>query len=234
MLRTAFIHGFLGQPSDWDNVLQHFDGDSDAITIPDAQSWDQTVQLVLEQLPSEVDLVGYSMGGRIAIGCAVMAPNRIRRLVVVSANPGVDESERSSRLSHDVNVAKTLRESTSESDRRSFLDSWYRQPVFAGLADAQIEELIQRRAGIDIGGMAHLIETLSVAVQPDYRDALPAISAETKFIAGDRDQKYATIAKAAARLSTRISCEIIQDCGHVIPFEAPKTLSTTINHFLNR
>lgn len=234
MLRTTFIHGFLGQPSDWDNVLQHFEGDSDAITIPGAQSWDQTIQLVLDQLPSEVDLVGYSMGGRIAIGCAVMAPNRIRRLVVVSANPGVDESERSSRLLHDVNIAKQLRESTSKPERRSFLDSWYRQPVFAGLVDSQIEELIQRRAGFDIGAMAHLIETLSVALQPDYRDVLPAITAEALFIAGDRDQKYVTIAKEAARLSTRISYEIIQDCGHVIPLEAPKALSTTINRFLNR
>ncbi len=234
MLQTAFIHGFLGQPSDWDNVRQHIEGDSHAITVPVTASWDETVQAVLDCLPNRVDLVGYSMGGRIAIGCSVVAPEKIRRLIVVSANPGIDESERSPRLSHDVGIAATLRSSSSNSDRDSFLNGWYRQPVFAGLSDPQIEDFVRRRSNIDLESMARLIETLSVAMQPDYRAALPTMAAQALFIAGDRDHKYATIAEAATRLSTRISYEIIEDCGHAIPFEAPKTLATSINHFLKR
>ena len=233
MGQTAFIHGFLGHPSDWNIVRQQLGGDSQSLAIPRAAGWDDAVESVLDGLPKHVDLVGYSMGGRIALGCAIVAPEKVRRLVVVSASPGINESDRPERLRRDLELSSTLRNCSTTTERHAFLDEWYRQQVFTGLTESEIAKLIQRRSGIDVNQMADLIETLSVAKQPDYRDALRSIAPDILVVAGNRDSKYAAMARSVARLSSRISCEIIPNCGHAIPFEQPEALAATIGRFLS-
>ena len=57
------------------------------------------------------DLLGYSLGGRVALQLALDHPGRIRRLVLVSSGPGIaDPAERERRRQRDERLAQILDE----------------------------------------------------------------------------------------------------------------------------
>ncbi|MCA9218510.1 MAG: hypothetical protein KDB27_35820, partial [Planctomycetales bacterium] len=121
----------------------------------------------------------------------------------------------------------------SAEGKQQFLRWWYEQAIFSGLSENQILELVRRRNCFDAEQAAKMLETLSVAEQPNYRNRLASLQdVNVLFVGGDRDQKYAAIAQSMARLSSSISCDIIENCGHAIPFEQPIRLAERIGRFL--
>ncbi|MCA9218161.1 MAG: alpha/beta fold hydrolase, partial [Planctomycetales bacterium] len=106
---VTFLHGFLGCPADWDIVRSRLACESIALKIQPQDHWDATVASIAQRLPDQSTLVGYSMGGRLAMGIAVQFPAKVRNLVVVAADPGVPNQERSARREHDHNVADRIR-----------------------------------------------------------------------------------------------------------------------------
>lgn len=144
----VLLHGFLGDSRDWDEVAGALSGQFFCI-IPDLpghgasaigdvdpeQGMDYVALSLLGMLefgPSgPVDIIGYSMGGRIALHFALRYPQRCRRLVLESASPGLtDPAERAARREHDDALACRLEEGPLE----AFLRDWYGQPLFASLA----------------------------------------------------------------------------------------------------
>jgi 2-succinyl-6-hydroxy-2,4-cyclohexadiene-1-carboxylate synthase len=222
----------LGAPSDWDEVRTHIDLPTVAIKVPHVANWNDTVNTIVAELPADCDLVGYSMGGRLAIGCALAAREKVRRLMVVSGNSGISDTSRAERKRHDQTTASELRKCSSEALKRAFLNDWYRQPVFVGLTESQIEKMVEKRLSLNENYMADLLTHLSISNQPDYRPLLRNSNIDGLFVAGDRDEKYVAIANESAQLSERIQCEIIPNCGHIIPFEQPKRLAESIRQFL--
>src|SRR5829696_8230603 len=70
--------------------------------------------------------LGYSMGGRLALGVGVLAPQAVSALVLEGASPGLrDAAERAKRMASDETLASFL-------DRDGlvrFIDYWERLPV---------------------------------------------------------------------------------------------------------
>lgn len=127
---TVFLHGFLGNPSDWNPIVSILK-ETECI-CPELPGHGKTpfTKDFFSLLPelSKMHLVGYSMGGRLAMQYAERFPEQIASLTILSSHPGLKtESERIERKENDKAWSKLLRNSFDD-----FLIKWYDQPIFGG------------------------------------------------------------------------------------------------------
>lgn len=121
----VFLHGFLGRPESFESLarLLEYDGPVIALTLPGhnpsvpaqpARGFDGAVDDLAAALAAlgrePVHLVGYSMGGRLALGLLARYGRRIARAVLIGASPGLaDPGERAARAREDAHRAAMLR-----------------------------------------------------------------------------------------------------------------------------
>jgi 2-succinyl-6-hydroxy-2,4-cyclohexadiene-1-carboxylate synthase len=243
---VLYLHGFLGQGSDWDAV-SGFLGDRFGalfVDLPghggsesiDARYWsfdglaDSLALLVENVAPSSLSVVGYSMGGRIAQYLVRRYPTIARHLAVVSATPGyVDARDRELRLEADTRLAHDL----VSHGTADFVRRWYENPLFASFRECPVfDETIRERSNRPAEPLARALEAFSVGNQPAMWDALEVVSFPTMFIAGAFDGKYVDIARRAALCSESVRDAIIAGAGHCLHLERPKVLADVLREFL--
>lgn len=209
----VFLHGFLGCAADWLPVVQHLHRTCIAVDLPGhgATSWTPVdiSNLLSQALPASFHLVGYSLGGRIAMRLAHLFPKRLASLTLLSAHPGlVSQAERTERLLHDQKWAEKLR--TIPFDE--FLTAWYDQPIFSSLKNNP-EWMQQRRKNQNRESLAHALIEWSLGFQPRF--ALP----HAKILYGTLDQKFVTL------FCDWPNAIAIPNAGHVLHLEAPKQVA---------
>jgi 2-succinyl-6-hydroxy-2,4-cyclohexadiene-1-carboxylate synthase len=136
------LHGFTGSCDTWSTFVsslgRHFrmiavdlPGHGHSDTPADPQR-NRDLLALLDWLGMDrISLLGYSMGGRIALHLALAAPDRIRALVLESASPGMpDPADRAARRKADEDLALVLEHEGLE----TFVDRWERQSLFASQA----------------------------------------------------------------------------------------------------
>jgi 2-succinyl-6-hydroxy-2,4-cyclohexadiene-1-carboxylate synthase len=175
-------------------------------------------------------LVGYSMGGRVALYFALFHPGRVHRLVLESASPGIDdEAARAERRALDAERARRIRE-----DLDAFLRDWYRQPLFASLRRHDlVAEMVARRRANDPAELARALRGLSPGRQPSLWGRLEDLSPRTLVLTGALDDKYAeTTAEATARIpdARRV---LVPGAGHNVHAERPQAFLAHLVHFLH-
>ena len=171
-------------------------------------------------------LIGYSMGGRLALH-ALLGNGPWDAAVIISANPGLrDPQEAAQRRGQDAHWAtRALTESWVD-----FLSAWNAQPILGGALRDEREDkkLIQRRREI-----ARSFVDWSVANQENLWNRLTEIKIPVLWIAGERDEKFSTIAKEAAAKSPNFSLAIAPATGHRVPWENEAWLNETIHAYLS-
>ena len=244
----VFLHGFLGDHSDWEELIPHLDDryycvafdlpghgrsqadmDHAAYTLPGA------ARLLRDELPALKDatVVGYSMGGRLALYLAIHHPEVASRFVMESASPGLlNPQDAAARLKSDQRWADRWRSEPME----AVLADWYRQPVFAGLADQGpvYERMLARRRQNRGARVARSMRGMSVAAQESLWDKLAGLTRDVRVLAGARDRKYRAVAELMAERSDRITVDLIPEAGHNAHLEAPTAFVAALSKFLNR
>ncbi len=225
----VLLHGFGGTHRAWDGVIERLDperyrplaldlpGHGSAAAHPPPIGFDECVRAVLDAAPERFALCGYSMGGRVALHVALAAPERITRLGLIAANPGIeDAAERRERLAADERLAQRLEGEPFE----DFIESWRTQPLFSQ-DPPEVGELAradQRRN--DPRVMAAAMRGLSVGAMQPLWDRLGELRMPVALIAGSRDEKFTSLLERAQRLLPR--CELtVLDGGHALPLENP-------------
>ena len=205
-----FFHGILGRGDDWEEVASHLpEYHCFAIDLPGHGST-PFAENFLELVPNfkePIHLVGYSMGGRLAMQYLDRFPERIATLTVVSAHFGFrDAKEKEARHAIDLSWAKQFIENPID----EVIDRWYDQPLFKSLI-FNIEKRRQQNAI----GIAKAFAHFSVARQPflQPKDAL--------YLVGEKDEKYRALYR-------NIPHEIIPNAGHAVHLENPKDLADAI------
>lgn len=176
--------------------------------------------------------VGYSMGGRIALAAAVLHPERVRRVVLESASPGLaTRGERAVRQESDRALARHLR----EVGLHDFVERWTAQPLFATLRrrnpDAwQVAR--ERRLDNRADALAACLEGLGAGSQPSFWDRLERVGAAVLVLVGGTDRKFREIGSEMATHLPRATLRVIEGCGHVVHAEEPEAWLAAVSDFL--
>jgi 2-succinyl-6-hydroxy-2,4-cyclohexadiene-1-carboxylate synthase len=167
-------------------------------------------------------LVGYSMGGRLALQTALDYPEAVGKLVLVSTSPGItDQQARKRRRAKDrVRAASIL------SDFDGFLDTWYQLPIFGDLSQTPgYAAMLHRRLRNRPEALARIIVELSPGRQPSNWHRLDALQ-NTTWIVGADDPKYRTLGQ---RLQDDGYQVVIQpNAAHALHVEHPEWLARKI------
>ncbi|MDC2825177.1 2-succinyl-6-hydroxy-2,4-cyclohexadiene-1-carboxylate synthase [Rodentibacter pneumotropicus] len=241
MMNIIFLHGLLGTASDWQKVIEnlpHFHCIS--IDLPfhgkaketPVYSFNDTTEYLSKQIQSAVKnepyfLVGYSLGGRIAMHYALQANVERRCLqavVLEGANLGLKtEEEKQARWQNDTHWAKRF---TCESPE-NVLEDWYKQPVFSHLTAHQRAKLVEKRktnCGANIGKM--LLAT-SLAKQPDFREKVRSSSLPFFYFCGEQDLKFQALAH-----SEQLNLTTIPNAGHNAHLENPLLFAKKLENII--
>lgn len=169
-------------------------------------------------------LVGYSLGGRVAMNFACQPRAGLRGLIVEGGHPGLqDEASRQARLINDSAWAERFRR---EPLAQVFAD-WYQQPVFASLDAAQRASLVALRRRNNGATLAAMLEATSLARQADLRPSLQARDFPFHYLCGERDAKFRAIAQALAA-----DIHIIHHAGHNAHRDNPAAVIACLAQFL--
>jgi 2-succinyl-6-hydroxy-2,4-cyclohexadiene-1-carboxylate synthase len=147
----VFLHGFLGSANDWSALIEQLpDCDCIAFDLPGhGDAREQRLNRMIDfphwlnqQLQqrdiSNYHLLGYSLGGRLALQFAATQPTGLQSLLLENAHPGLSSvAERKIRASADARWARRFyREPLAD-----MLTDWYQQPVFADLNPTERAQL---------------------------------------------------------------------------------------------
>jgi 2-succinyl-6-hydroxy-2,4-cyclohexadiene-1-carboxylate synthase len=244
------LHGFTRDARAWQPLLPRFEtfrtirvdlighGKSDSPSDPSRYSMAHAVEdltALLHHLDIErTALLGYSLGGRVALHFAVEAPQLLWGLVIESASPGIeDEMERDARFGSDAMLAAALQADGIE----PFVERWQAQPLFGSqrkLPAEVLEEQRRQRLENSTLGLAHSLLGMGAGAQGWLMPDLPSISVPTLFLAGALDQRYAALAPVMAAAIPGADKHIIDGAGHTAHLEQPEAYGRLVSDFLAR
>lgn len=179
-------------------------------------------------------LVGYSMGGRLALYLALEYPERFDSLILESASPGLrTERERTARRRYDEELARRL-DAAGAADFRAFLEVWHRQPLFVSLAghEGLLEKLITDRTRNDPKELARSLRGMGTGSQPSLWEDLPNLKVPTLAVAGEYDEKFVGIAREMSETSRKIECVVVAGAGHNVHAERPGEFVRLLKRFV--
>ncbi len=182
---------------------------------------------LLQQLKiSTCFLVGYSMGGRLALYLAVYFPDYFKKVILESASPGLKTaSARKARIKQDLQLAQAL----ESLDFSIFLTRWYANPLFASIKNhPQYKPMIAKRLNNNPVQLAKSLRNMSTGRQPALWDRLNNLQISLILIVGELDRKFVAINREIAQLNHQINLKIIPQCGHNIHLENPQQFAAII------
>jgi 2-succinyl-6-hydroxy-2,4-cyclohexadiene-1-carboxylate synthase len=170
-------------------------------------------------------LAGYSMGGRIALHAALGLGERVRRLVLVGASPGLaDPAERAARRREDEALAARLVAGSLE----AFLREWAALPLFAGMPRGVAEQADADRRRNTAAGLAAALRGLGTGVMPSLWERLPGLAVPVTLVVGARDAKFRAIAERMAAALPDARVVVAEGAGHAVQLEAPDVVAAAV------
>jgi 2-succinyl-6-hydroxy-2,4-cyclohexadiene-1-carboxylate synthase len=249
---VLLLHGFTGCARAWGepvlgalserarmvavDLLGH--GGSDAPSTPHRYALPEIVEDLCQVLDTRgmerAVWLGYSMGGRIALGAAVLRPERLSALVLESASPGLaEESARRERTASDEALARKI----EAEGIHSFVEGWMRQPLFrtqSRLEPRRFEPLRELRLRNSPEGLAACLRGLGTGVQPSFWDELSDVGPPALLVAGELDEKFRQIAEVMHERLPRAELRVIPDAGHTTHLERTAEFVSAVLGFLEK
>jgi 2-succinyl-6-hydroxy-2,4-cyclohexadiene-1-carboxylate synthase len=233
---VVLLHGFGGTRRAWDGVVALLDperyrplaldlpGHGEAADAGRPIGFADCEQAVLDAAPERFTLVGYSMGGRIAMHVALAAPARVERLVLVSCSPGIeDPDERAARRASDEALARDLEEIPFE----EFIERWRTQPLFAE-DPPEVGALAredQRRNRPD--ALAAAMRGLGTGEMQPLWDRLGELRMPVTVLVGERDPKFVALGRRMVGLMADAELVVARG-GHGLALENPAAVARAL------
>ena len=173
-------------------------------------------------------LVGYSMGGRVALALACRHPDLLRSLTVIGASAGLStEAERAERRESDQKLAESIEQDGLE----AFVDRWMANPLFATQARLGAGFLAASRAQRmrnSAAGLARSLRAAGTGVMTPLHDDLESCAVPTVFIVGAQDPKFTRVAVGLAARMPNAATAVVDDAGHAAHLEQPDAVAAVI------
>jgi 2-succinyl-6-hydroxy-2,4-cyclohexadiene-1-carboxylate synthase len=174
-------------------------------------------------------LVGYSLGGRVALRAAARHPERFGALVTIGAGAGIDDpGARTARAEADERMAAWMEITPIE----EIVSIWERQPLFADQSDALVDEQRPGRLSHDPRDLAVLMRTAGQGAMDPFWFELGRLSMPVLALAGSRDERYQAAARRIAREAPNAAAAVVPEAGHAAHLQQPAEVARLIAEFL--
>lgn len=244
-----FLHGFTGSSHDWDHILPGIDQGFNKITIdllghgksdfPNDSalySWElqvEQINRVINHFTDEkVILLGYSMGGRLALCYAHIYPERLHGLIVESASPGIkNKQSREKRIADDEKMAEFI----STHPVEDFIDLWVGKEIFGTMyrfSDEKRGEIKKSKLNNNPIGLANSLFSFSTGKMPNLYKQFHKINVPTLLLTGELDSKFTSLNKSIVKEFPSARHKVIKNAGHPPHIEEPARFINAVNEFL--
>lgn len=237
------LHGFTGSAKTWEQVGQLIPARIVAIdlighgltaapkevTYYSMEAQIELLEALFERLALvNFTLIGYSMGGRVALSYASRFPDRVTKLILESASPGLASlEERKARKQADDQLADKI----EKNGIPSFIDKWEAIPLFASQRNLPIhvqqsvrkERLNQREIGL-----ANSLRGMGTGVMPSLWGKLNNLHIPVLLITGLLDEKFVKLSKQMEEKLPNVKNITVLNVGHAIHVENPTEFATII------
>jgi 2-succinyl-6-hydroxy-2,4-cyclohexadiene-1-carboxylate synthase len=234
------LHGFMQTGRGWDEVVRHLAGERYRSLAPDIRGhgaagtrrpidFASCVADVARLAGPRFALAGYSQGGRLALHVALAHPERVSRLVLVSATAGIeDAAERARRRAADEALATWI-----AADGRlmsEVADRWGAQPLFAGQSAAVAQAARADRLSNEPRHVAAALRGIGTgAMAPLWQRLGELGELPVTVLAGELDTKYVALGERLARALPAGALRVVTGAGHALPLEAPAAVAAAID-----
>ncbi len=244
-----FLHGFMGDRFEFasaiDTLSKQFycvaiDLPAHGQTEVNDQDYAYTIHATADCVIKFLDflhvnhcfLVGYSMGGRLALYLTIHYPQYFAKVMLESASAGLrTAAERGDRLAKDRQLATEL-ENLENGNFKLFLENWYRQAIFVNLrSHPNFPQMLAQRSNNSPVKLAKSLRNISTGLQPSLWEELPKNKIPLLLVVGELDRKFININQQIEQLCKSCKLEIIPNCGHNIHFENPNIFVERLQAF---
>jgi len=233
---VTLLHGFTQggrswheviskMPAGWKWVLPDLRGHGDTRVRPGGPHTMDACTADLEMLwdhlgIARTHLVGYSMGGRLALHVAASRPDRILSLLTIGAHAGLEEDAREGRRRGDEAMAQRIENDGLE----AFVNYWTSLPLFAGLerrGPSFVAQVRAERMNNRVAGLAESLRGMGAGAMRPVWDQLARVTCPCTFVAGQLDHGYAASARRLAESVPNGRVVVVQRAGHTVHQERP-------------
>jgi 2-succinyl-6-hydroxy-2,4-cyclohexadiene-1-carboxylate synthase len=243
----ALLHGFTGSSASWGELIGWLSGYFTVIAVDlpghgmtDAPS--DPARYAMPRVAADLralfracgadapHLVGYSMGGRLALYYALHHP--VRSLMLESASPGLaDADERAARKAADDVLADEI----ERDGVAAFVERWEALPLFA--SQARLPETVREaqraiRLANRPHGLANSLRGMGTGVQPSLWGRLGELNVPVLLLCGALDEKFTAIARAMSGRIRDARLNTLPDAGHTVHLEQPLQFRDALLRFV--
>ena len=243
------LHGFTGAAINWSSIAARLTGTRRVVTIDilghgKSASPEDEKRYAIEHVAADllaildrfgleqVSVLGYSMGGRLALYLALSHPDRVDKLLLESAQPGIeDDSERVARVQEDRLLADWI----VRQGIHDFVVFWENIPMWASQGKLSSEEKVrlhEQRLQNNPIGLANSLRGMGAGAQPSLWNRLHEIVAPVQLVVGELDSRYVDVAERMKRKRPDWRLEIIKDAGHCAHLERPEDFFSIVERFV--
>lgn len=243
------LHGFTGSAASWEGHIPAFahrfrvltvdilgHGRSDSPTEANRYAMPRIaadlIALLDDRQINQTAVLGYSMGGRLALYLACHFPKRFSKLVLESSSPGLaSAAARTARCQQDEALADWIEASGVE----LFVNRWETLPLWHSqqqLSQETRQNLRQQRLQNNSVGLANSLRGMGTGAQPSLWAHLPTLTLPTLLVVGELDSKFVSINQEMVAKLPNGRLHIIPQAGHTTHLERPSAFYTAVEDFL--
>jgi 2-succinyl-6-hydroxy-2,4-cyclohexadiene-1-carboxylate synthase len=224
---VVFLPGFMQHADTWAPIAAAV-GERYPVRLCEFSTWTPE-ERVAEIRGEGCVVVGYSMGGRLALHAAL--DSDFAGLVVLGASAGIaDADERRRRAEADLELADWIEAHSID----EVVARWERNPVFASQWPVLVEAQRAGRLDHSPPDLARLLRSAGQGALEPVWERLGSLRMPVLALAGENDSTYRAAAERIASLVPRGASGVIPGAGHAAHLEAPNAVGDAILTFIGQ
>lgn len=218
------LHGFLGTSTDWEKFSFNHPFIAPNLFHPQKINFTEFAADFNEKFAGKENIIlGYSMGGRLALHCLIDSPNKWKAAIIISAHPGlITDYEKQERLKNDK---KWLQKFQTENFDTVMLE-WNAQPIFNRENPLNVNKRDYTNQMLE-----QCLDGWSLGRQGNLNEQIPKLPMPILWIVGENDLKFTELALKLTFSNPKSRVWIAKNCSHRVAWESVE-FEKKVNLFL--